>query len=334
MREKVFTAVLAAVATASTLTACGSSETPAAAAVDASGNQVVTVAANTADATSLQLTVPKVDAIRAKLPKSLLDRGTLVIGVGALPNGFPPLAYIGTDQHTLTGAEPDLGRLVAAVFGLKPDVQNASWQNLFVRLQSGQFDAGFTNITDTEERKAQGFDFASYREDNLGFEVNKANPWNFDGTYQSLAGKVVAVDTGTNQEKILQEWRTKLQAEGKTLEIKNFADKNSTYLSLSSSRIDAYFSPNPSIAYHVTQTAPTPNPTRSAGKYSGAGSTLQGLIAATTKKDNGLVEPLADAINYLIDNGQYGKLLAAYNLSNEAVKKSEINPPGLPKTNS
>lgn len=323
----------AALATMAALVACGSTS-QATSTTDAQGNRVVTIAANTADETPVQLTVPVVDTIRAELPQTIRDSGKLVIGVGALPDGFPPLAFVGTDQKTLTGAEPDLGRLVAAVFGLEPDVQNASWQNLFVRIQSGQFDAGFSNITDTEQRKQQGFDFAAYRKDNLGFEVLASSTWNFDGTYESLAGKAVAVDSGTNQEKILKQWQSRLQAEGKTLDVRNFGDKNGTYLALQSGRIDAYFAANPGIAYHTTQTAKTPNPTRSAGTYSGAGATLQGLIAATTKKDNGLVKPLADAIDYLIQNGQYAKWLAAYNLSNEAVQASSVNPPGLPLNNS
>ncbi|WP_026316882.1 transporter substrate-binding domain-containing protein [Actinokineospora enzanensis] len=326
--------VVVAVALAGGVSACGSTETPAAAAVDANGNQVVTVAANTDFTKPVQITVPKVDAIRAKVPKAILDRGRLVIGSGALPNGSPPLNYIGVDQRTLTGVEIDLSRLVAGVFGLTADEQNASWQNMFVRIQSGQFDVGFSNITVTEERKNQGYDFASYRQDNLGFEVNRNSTWNFDGNYQSLAGKTVAVDTGTNQEKILVEWQTKLRAEGKALEIRNFADRNSTYLALASGRVDAYLYPNPSIAHHALQTANTPNPTRSGGTYSGAGATLQGLIAATTKKGNGLAEPLAEAIDYLIEHGQYAQVLAAYGLKDEAVAKSEVNPAGLPVTNS
>jgi polar amino acid transport system substrate-binding protein len=58
------------------------------------------------------------------------------------------------------------------------------------------------------------------------------------------------------------------------------------------------------------------------------------LIAATSKKDSGLAKPIADAINYLIEKGQYAKWLAAWHLSNEAVAKSEVNPPGLPLDNS
>ena len=80
--------------------------------------------------------------------------------------------------------------------------------------------------------------------------------------------------------------------------------------------------------------ANTPNATRTAGTYSGAGASLQGLIAATAKKDSGLAKPLADAINYLIKHGQYAEWLKAYNLSDEAVAKSEVNPPGLPLDNS
>jgi polar amino acid transport system substrate-binding protein len=284
-------------------------------------------------AKEVQLPVPQVASIRSELPKSVLDSGQLVIGEGALPSGFPPLAFVGSDQKTLTGSEPDLGRLVAAVLGLKPVLTNATWDNLFVGIDSGKADVGISNITDTEERK-QKYDFACYRQDNLGFEVLKKDNWTFDGDYKKLAGLTVAVGSGTNQEKILLEWQSKLKSEGKTLTVKYYPDENSTYLALDSGKIDAYFAPNPGIQYHTVQDANTPNPTRNAGKWSGAGASLQGLICATTKKGNGLVQPVADAINYLIKNGQYAKWLAAWNLANEAVPSSKVNPPGLPLTNS
>ncbi|MEW1866595.1 hypothetical protein AB0420_00090 [Streptomyces caelestis] len=43
--------------------------------------------------------------------------------------------------------------------------------------------------------------------------------------------------------------------------------------------------------------------------HSGAGSTLQELTAAVAAKDSGLVEPLADALDEIIDNGAYAKVL-------------------------
>ena len=41
-----------------------------------------------------------------------------------------------------------------------------------------------------------------------------------------------SVGAGTNQERILLEWQAKLKKEGKTLNIKRYASKNSTYLAL------------------------------------------------------------------------------------------------------
>jgi polar amino acid transport system substrate-binding protein len=317
------------------LAACGSGDSSGAAASSVAGGRTdVVVAANTgAPFTQATISVEQVDSIRAKLPKSVLDSGELRIGVGALPAGFPPLAFVGTDQKTLTGAEPDVGRLVAAVLGLKPVLTNSTWENLFVGFDSGRTDVGFSNITDTDKRKEK-YDFASYRQDNLGFQVAKASTWNFDGRYENLAGLRVAVSRGTNQEKILLEWKTKLDAAGKPFTVSYFPDQNSTNLALTSGKIDAYFGPNPGIAYQVAQSKGTPAEVRSAGTWSGAGESLQGLIAATTKKGSGLAEPVSEAINHLITGGQYGQWLKAYNLENEAVKTSEVNPPGLPLTNS
>ena len=331
----------ALVAVSGGLSACAGSDTTASTTGSSSktaaapaGSTVVDVAALSNGAgKETPLTVPEVARIRAELPASLVSSGQLVIGLGMLPSGAPPLGFTGSDQKTLTGSEPDLGRLVAAVFGLKPVLANATWDNLFVGIDSGKTDLGFSNITDTQQRQ-ETYDFACYRQDNVGFEVLKSSKWNFDGDYENLAGQTVAVSSGTNQEKILEQWQSQLKAQGKTLTIKYYPDLNSTYLALDSGRIDAYFQPNPSVAYHVVQDAGSPNPTRSAGKFSGAGASLQGLICATTKKGDGLAKPTADAINYLIGNGDYAKWLAAWNLSDEAVSSSLINPPGLPLDNS
>ncbi|GGI99223.1 transporter substrate-binding domain-containing protein [Streptomyces brasiliensis] len=326
------TAATAVATLATGLAACGG-DSDAATKTDAAASGSVSVGQlSNGAAKETALKVSEVKSISAQLPESVRKSGKLVIGHGALPAGFAPLDYVGSDQKTLTGSEPDLGRLVAAVLGLKAENKNFTWENLFVGIDSGKVDVGFTNITVTEERKRK-YEFASYRKDDLGFEVPKASTWNFDGNYENLAGLTVSVGSGTNQEKILLEWKKKLESEGKKLTVKYYPDRNGTYLALSSGKIDAFLGPNPGIAYNIAKTANTPKATRSAGTFSGAGETLQGLIAATVKKDSGLAGPIAAAINYLIENGQYAKWLAAWNLSNEAVAKSEVNPPGLPLDN-
>jgi polar amino acid transport system substrate-binding protein len=335
VRKRLIPLAVVSAVSALALTACGSSaSTKPASEPAAAGSTVVHVGSlSNGAATPVDITVAQQDALRAELPAAIRNSGKLTIAVGALPAGFPPLAYVGSDQQTLTGSEPDLGRLVAAVLGLTPQYDNSTWDNMFVGIDSGKDSVGFANITDTEKRKEK-YDFSSYREDNLGFEVLKTSTFAFTGDFHVLAGKTVAVGSGTNQEKILEQWQTQLRAEGKDLSIKYYPDNNATLLALTSGKIDVYLGPNPGVAYQVTQTSKSAAPTRIAGEYSGAGATLQGLIAATTKKDSGLAKPISDAVNYLIQNGDYAKWLAAWNLSTEAVQTSQVNPPGLPVTNS
>ncbi|MER7177278.1 ABC transporter substrate-binding protein [Streptomyces mesophilus] len=273
-----------------------------------------------------RVTTAEVDSIAAQVPEKIRERGTLEI-VGS-SGSAAPLTFYATDNKTVIGVEPDLAHLVADVLGLEPRINTVSWENIFIGLDSAKYDVGFSNITVTEERKEK-YDFATYREDNLGFGAKKGSGLTVDGP-EDVAGLEVAVSSGTNQEKLLVEWSKDNEKAGREpVDIKYYQSESDTYLALQSGRIDLYLGPNPTAAYH----AATSGKTEVVGTYSGAGATLQGLIAATTKKDSGLAEPLAAALDHVIENGTYAKVLDRWGLSDERVRTSEVNPPGLPKTN-
>ncbi|MFE5933738.1 ABC transporter substrate-binding protein [Streptomyces sp. NPDC056470] len=272
-----------------------------------------------------RVTTPKVDSIAAKVPEKIRKRGTLEIVDSS--GSAAPLTFYATDNKTVIGVEPDIASLVADVLGLELHINTVSWENIFVGLDSAKYDVGFSNITVTEERKEK-YDFATYREDNLGFEAKKGSGLKVDGP-EDVAGRKVAVSSGTNQEKLLVEWSRENEKAGrKPVDIAYYQNDSDTYLALQSGRIDLYLGPNPTAAYHAATTGKT----EVVGTYSGAGATLQGFIAATTKKDSGLAEPLAAALDEVIENGTYAEVLKRWGLSDEAVPTSEINPPGLPKT--
>lgn len=330
--RKIATATLAGGLALTVLAACGSSsDSDDKSSAPESGTVTVELAkaAVATKPTSVEIKVS--DELRAKLPKKVRDSGKLVVGGGFLPSGVPPLGYLGTDQKTWTGSEPDMSRMVAAVFGLKADFQPVTFQNLFVRLLAGQYDVAFSQVSITEARKDQGMDFASYRKDQAVFEVLKTSDWNWDGP-ESLAGKTVAVKPGTHLQEMLVEWQKEMKAAGKPFEIKYFTDVSGIYLALDSGRIDVYYTSTPAAAYHVQQTESGEHPTRLAGVADPGPGDIELLIGAATKKDNGLVEPISEAIDYLIQNGQYQKWIDTYGLQPEAVTESKINPPGLPGT--
>ncbi|MER5461187.1 ABC transporter substrate-binding protein [Streptomyces sp. NPDC002668] len=266
----------------------------------------------------------KVDAIAAKVPDVIRERGTIRIGASA--DASPPLGFYATDDKTRIGAEIDIATLIVDTLGLKPQFEEVSWENLFVGLDSSKFDGVLSNVTVTEERKEK-YDFATYRLDNLAFEAKKGTSWQVRGP-KDVAGKTISVSSGTNQEKILVDWSEEnVKAGRKPVDIKYFQKDTDYYLALQSGRIDAYLGPNPTAAYHVASAGQT----RIIGTLSGGGSQVQGKIAATTKKGSGLVEAYAAAIDQIIKDGSYAEVLKRWGLSSEAVAKSEINPPGLPK---
>ncbi|MEU5693930.1 ABC transporter substrate-binding protein [Actinosynnema sp. NPDC020468] len=266
----------------------------------------------------------KVDAIAAKVPEEFRKAGKIAIGGSA--GTAPPLRFYANDDKTPIGVETDIAYLVANVLGLEPDLQVSSWENLFVGLDSGQYPLGISNITVTEARKEK-YDFATYRLDTLAFEALKGGSWKVSKP-EDVAGKIIAVGSGTNQEKILVDWSKANEAKGlKPVDIKYYQNAADYYLALESGRIEAYLGPNPSAAYHVA----TSGKTEVIGTLSGGGDII-GKIAVTTKKGSGLAEPVAEAIDNLIKTGKYAEVLDRWGLKDEAVDKSEINPPGLPKS--
>lgn len=271
-----------------------------------------------------RVTAEKDPTIAAGVPGEVRKTGKITIGGSA--GTAPPLRFYATDDKTPIGVETDIAVLIAQVLDLEPQLEVSSWENLFVGLDSGAYQLGLSNITVTEARKDK-YDFATYRLDTLAFEAKKGGTWKVEGP-EDVAGRTIAVGSGTNQEKILVDWSRRNEDKGlKPTDIKYFQNSSDYYLALESGRIEAYLGPNPTAAYHVA----TSGKTEIIGSFSGGGD-IVGKIAATTKKDSGLVEPVAEALNLLIKNGKYAEVLERWGLSSEAVPTSEINPPGLPRS--
>ena len=322
----------ALIAAALTISACGGStgtadtSSPAAAAPVSSGAASPAAAVVEFNLTPEQnrVTTAKVDKIAAEVPQAIRDRGTLLVTGTA--GTAPPLGFYATDDTTIIGSEIDFANLIASVLGLQVQYSAADWAQNFVRIDSSEADAFISNVTVTEERKEK-YDFATYRLDTLALETQKDTDWTVNSR-KDLAGRIIAVGSGTNQEKILVDWNEQNVAEGlDPVDIKYFQNSTDYYLALASGRIDAYFGPNPTAQYHVASSGAT----KVIGTFSGAGDALQGEIAVLSKKDSGLNQAFVDALNHTIENGTYQKVLDRWNLASEAVTTSEANPPGLPK---
>ncbi|WP_328909333.1 ABC transporter substrate-binding protein [Streptomyces sp. NBC_00234] len=320
VRRHTLVAALATLAAAGLLTACGASDVAEEVKPKGQKGAGINIGPD-----QNRIRGEKDEAIAAKVPEAIRARGTLRLGASA--DASPPLGFYATDDRTRIGSEIDIATLIADTLGLKPEFDEVSWENLFVGLDSSKFDAVLSNVTVTEERKEK-YDFATYRLDNIAFEARKGSGWKVKSA-ADVAGKTIAVSSGTNQEKILLDWSEQnVEAGRKPVEIKYFQKDTDYYLALQSGRIDGYLGPSPSANYHVASAGQS----EIVGTLSGGGDGVQGKIAATTKKGSGLVAAYAAAIDHIVQDGSYAEVLKRWGLSSEAVDASEINPPGLPKT--
>lgn len=265
-----------------------------------------------------------VDAAAAALvPEAIKADGKLTV---ASTGATPPLSLFATDNKTLIGNEVDLAYAIGESLGLQVEVLPVAWADWPLGVESGKYEAVLSNVTVTEARKEK-FDFATYRNDLLGFYAKADSDIAEVKEAKDVAGKRVIVGSGTNQEAILVRWDEENKKNGlQPVEFQYYDDDSASQLALQSGRADLTFGPNAAAAYKAAKDGKT----KEVGTLNG-GWPLKAEIAFTTKKDNGLAAAAQAAINHLIQDGSYGKILDRWGLASEAIPASELNPAGLPK---
>jgi polar amino acid transport system substrate-binding protein len=259
----------------------------------------------------------------ALVPAAIKQDGKLTVAVSPFA---APLAVYATDNKTPVGNEVDIAVALAQSLGLEADIVPTAWADWPLGVESGKYEAVLSNVTVTEERKLK-FDFATCRDDKLGFYATAGSAITKVETAGDVAGKRVIVGSGTNQESILLRWDEENKKKGlKPVEFQYYDDDSASALALQSGRADLTFGPNATAAYKAATDAKT----KLVGLVDG-GWPLKASIAATTKKGNGFAAAATAGLNHLIEDGSYAKILDRWGLSSEAVAKSELNPAGLPK---
>lgn len=272
-----------------------------------------------------RLRAPKDEAAIAALPKNykFVKPGVLTL---AIHPAAPPTGTYATDAKTIVGFDPDFAQLVADALGLKLELQAVAWADWPLGLTAGKYDAVISNVGVTEQRKEK-FDFSTYRLGLHGFYVRKDSKITSIKEPKDIAGLRVISASGTNQERIALEWnRLNVAAGLKPAELQYFDDEAARTLALLSGRADVNFNPNAPQAYQAAKDGQI----KVVGTVN-AGWPNKSDVAITTRKGSGLADAITQASNGLIKSGQYAQVLERWKLAEEALPKSETNPPGLPK---
>lgn len=298
MRNPLKTRFVALAATlllgAGALTACGGSSND-------SGGQ-----------TAAGAKAPMFDALPAKYQKSK----KIVVGSDI---AYAPMEYYDTDGTTVLGLDKDITDALSKQLGVVFEWHNATFDGLITQLESKRIDVAISGMSDTPERQ-QKVDFVDYYQAGAMLLVQKGNPHNLK-SIADLCGMTVAVQRGTTQEGYAQEQSKKCTAEGKkAINLLSFDRETEAMLQVKSGRAAADMQDYPVASYNA-RTSGGGNDFEVVGQQIQAGP----LGIAVNKDNTQLRDALQKAVQKIIDDGTYAKLLKKYDVPLGGVDKATIN---------
>ncbi|MGK3943433.1 ABC transporter substrate-binding protein [Streptomyces caeruleatus] len=291
------------------LTACGSGDT--------SGTAPAGAQASPAPTDDPVAAVRKVDSAAALLPADVREAGTLRVGSSV---GFPPGAYYPNGQDKApAGQDIDIADAVAKVLGVKLERQDASFETILPALGSGKYDVGTGNFGVTTER-LKTIDFVTYVNDGQGFAVKTGNT--ALGTKVTdltrLCGLTIGTGAGTTFEATLAAQKGVCAKAGrKPYDVKVYSENAATLTALQQGRIDVIMSTINGLRYQAAQPA-------SQTTFLGEFHRLD--VGFAFKKGSPLTKAFQAAVNELIKDGTYARILKKWGTSASAIDTSRINP--------
>ncbi len=258
----------------------------------------------------------KDDALAARLPQAIKADGRLVVGTDA---SYPPNEFTGPDGRTVIGMEVDLGNAIAQKLGLTATFENTAFSGIIPAVQGGKYEAAISSLTVNDER-IKTVDMVSYFSAGTSLAVKKGNP---DGINpDNLCGKAVGVQAGTVQVEDIAARTAKCQQAGQPpITVTELQQQTDVTLALTSNRIVAMLADSPVASYAVTTTS---------GAVEVVGQPYDTApYGVAIKKGQGDYGPaLQGAVQALIADGTYKKILDKWNVGSGAIPTSEINKTG------
>jgi polar amino acid transport system substrate-binding protein len=287
--------------------ACSSSTSPSTSSTTAT--TATTVALPTAT-----IPVQSVDStIAATVPAAVKSKGTLNIALDAT---YAPDEMIAPDGSTIIGMDADLAYAITQTLGLKAHLINATFDTIIPGLQSGKYDLGDSSFTDTLARQ-KVVDFVDYFTAGEGFYVKSGAGQSFNGL-ASLCGHTVSVEDGTTEQTDAQTQAKACTKAGKsTVTVLAFGNQSQANLAVSSGRAQVGFADSQVAAYIVAT---------SNGVFQNSGTAFEvAPYGLALPKGNGMAAPVEAAVNELIANGTYAKILTKWGVQAGAVTTAAIN---------
>jgi polar amino acid transport system substrate-binding protein len=257
--------------------------------------------------------VKKDSVVAALLPAKVAKSGQLVIATS--PN-YAPNEYKDAAGKPI-GWDIELAEAIAAKLGLKAELQVAGFDTIVPGIVAGKIDMGTSSFTDNPKREEQ-VDFVNYYLAGVQWASAKGkvvDPGN-------ACGLKVAVQSKTFQD------TTEVPAKsaacvkaGKPAITKLALDtQDAAAVAVSLGQADAFTADSPVTLYAIIQMK---------GKIQAAGKTFDTApYGMAVTKGSGMAEAVQAALQSLVDDGSYAKILNKWGVADGGIKQITINAGG------
>jgi polar amino acid transport system substrate-binding protein len=272
---------------------------------------------NNAAGEGVAASVQKDPALAAAVPAAIRRRGTLIVGAQMQQQ---PEDFYAADGRTPIGFEVDLAHALARVLGLAIEYRTMAFDALIPALRSGRVDITMSAMNDTRPRE-KTISFVDYFNAGITMLAQKGNPDHITGP-ESLCGQAVSVQAGTTQQAFAESQSAACKAAGKNpVAIVIGSSTEQQEESLRTGRFAVILDDTPTAIYTA--------------QVAGDGGLFQAIDyppinggpygIGIAKDDAELLSVIQKAIQKLIDEGVYEKILAAWGMTAGAIPKATIN---------
>ncbi|WP_416414193.1 transporter substrate-binding domain-containing protein [Pantoea sp. App145] len=235
--------------------------------------------------------------------------------VAAIQYDWEPLSFK-NDNGQPTGYFYDIANAAAQRLGAKISVTSGDFAAVIPAIQSGKF-ALAAGLDATPERQ-QVVDIASTVRAGYQLIVLKNSDFRDNVTLNDLCGKTIALLASHPSTKTFEQHSQQCESQGKAaIKVSQFPDRGATWLALRSGRADATLGYTGENGWLL----------QSQNDLKRVGPVFDTVYAGIPiSKQSGDAKYWVEAVNSLIKDGTYQKILAKYGVEDVAIDHSELNP--------
>ncbi|MGF7160877.1 polar amino acid transport system substrate-binding protein [Rhodoligotrophos appendicifer] len=226
---------------------------------------------------------------------------------------YPPSYYI-DENNKMVGYVLDFQHAIATKLGIPVKEEQAKFSGIVAGILGGRYD--FSAFHDTPERREK-MDIADITRTGTSVMVRAGNPDGLD-LYELCGHKIGATQGGAQYLELLPKLQAKCTEKGEPeIEVSVFAGPNEGSLAVKTGRIQGWLDGAPYIGYIIKNSNNEFEKT--------ATSDVTGVSGFAFRKGDPMAPLFKQALQSMIDDGSYQKLMAEWKIPELALEKALIN---------